>query len=373
MRRLNIAVLSADHEYGQRLLAYIRQSEYRSRVIMLLFTDECHCKERLSREQEPDLLVADASGLGEDTLQWLGNWPGPVLLLREESRDAEEGIPAVEKYQPLNRLLEQMLEHACPNGSVRAALEGDGAFILGVYSAAGGAGKTVFSYVASGLLSRMGYSPLVVTLESVPSHCWSSQGQGEDLFGRVLYETAKAARGEAFSIDRFLLEGRDRKMLLLPGAANPEELEQMSEEDSSRLIRCAAASARADIVVLDLDSSPHPRILAALRQSDKIACLVPDNMLARDKTRHFLQRLEAWMPGRKDRLSFILNGCKGTPGDGSLFGAEPEEALPFQEEWHQLKSVEGLAKSTLYHQRLNNWLAALMNESGRLPKGALPV
>lgn len=370
MKKWNIGVLSKDREYTERLLAYLRQSEFRGRLSAAWFTDTNHCRERFALDGAPDMLLADKDILLREGEEWLSGLDGRVLLLSEGSIGGSCGFPETEKYQPLNRLLDAVMEQASASLEAPAAGKFGEAesFVLAVYSAVGGAGKTVFSYVAAGLLARMGRCPLVITLESEPSLIWKGAA-GEDEFGRALYEVTKTAGGPVPLIDRFLRYDSLRKVQLLPAAENAEDLEQMSRTDTMRLIEGAAASAKTDSIILDLDSSLHPRVLTALERSGKIVCLVPDNALGQAKTRQLVQKLERLLPGVKERISLIVNGCTESPTDLLHLGYGAEDALPFQQEWQHLARVEELHPATLYHERLNKWLASFMGDEGRSSKG----
>jgi cellulose biosynthesis protein BcsQ len=363
MKRVSIGVLSEDREYVQRLMTYIRQSEYKRMVSVVLFTDMEYCKERFSKADKPDLLLADSSCLQGDGPDWLREPGNCVILLQEETVRVSGGLFQVEKYQALNRLMDTIMEQLESHGALASRSDPERSFVLGVYSVTGGAGKTVFSYIASGLLARMGFRPLVITLESVPSLCWRAGGQ-EDAFGRALYEVTKAGNGTIPGIDKYCQEDGLRRVHLLPAACNEDDLEQMSLEDAGRLIASAAASLKTDTIILDLDSSLYPRIQGALEQCDKVVCLVPDNLIALDKTRQFLDRFKEQLPGKLEQISLIMNGCGLAPTDASALGYEVEDALPLQADWQHLSAVTKLDHAVFYHERLNKWLASVLSAAG---------
>ncbi|MDF2923395.1 MAG: hypothetical protein K0R57_2309 [Paenibacillaceae bacterium] len=370
MRRIHIGLLSEDAEYARRLMAYIRESAYRSSVSAVLFTEQESCALQLSQAGAPELLLVDEAILGRGEIPWLHFASCKLLLLHDGNQECLQGLDTTPKYQPLN-LLMNLVTELLRKDTASASVGHDQlrrSFVLGVYSPVGGAGKTVFAYIAAGLLARIGYRPLVLSLESAPSLCWST-GADEDAFGRTMFEVAKAPRNACASIDRYCTEGNSKRIWMLPGARNIAELEEMSEEDSARLIEAAAASERWDVVIADLDSSLSPRTIGALKRCGKAACLVPDHLIGMDKTRRVLQLLDQRAPELSQGFSIIINGCRGAPSDTAALGRDAEEALPYQPEWQNLSSMEQLNEKSLYQERLYNWLVHTMDSSGLLPGG----
>lgn len=369
MARIEIGVLSEDREYVERLIAYIRLSEYRSRVTAVRLTDEGHCMDRLRQCGDFQVLLINGplSSEGRDSLEQSGC---RLILLRENESAGHEYSLELEKYQPLDKLLSSVLDSSgIEEGETIGGPQTGRAFVLAVYSAVGGAGKTVFAHTSSALLARMGYRPLIITLEGAVSSCWRTAG--EDFFGRVLYETAKNAPAPTFNLERYFVNDPARRVSFLPGAANPDELEQMGAEETGKLLRLACASSKADMVILDLDNGRHARTEAALLQSDRIVWLVPANRLAIDKTKVELKLWEQRHPGIRKRISLLVNMGRSGATEEMLHDLEADDMLPYQQEWQWLNSIQELDVSTLYHDRLNRWLAYAMNEAGMIPGKAV--
>lgn len=361
MKKCAVGLLSLDKEYTERLLSFVRLSEYRPLVQIVWYTSGDYCRSTMAGENRPDVLLLDTANPESGSLPPSLQQGCPVALLSEEGAAfAQQDAILLEKYQPLNRLLDAVLQLAgkSADGRGREASGKDGCFILGVYSASGGAGKTVFAYTAAGLLSRMGFHPLALTLESIPSLCWS--GDGEDRFGRAMYRVTGGTSEGGPGLGPELVEDACRKIRFLPGASNLEDLEEMDREDSLGLIRRASQTLGADAVIVDLDSSLHPRILGALQACHRIAWLIPDHDVARQKAERQLPRLAEAVPGIRDKLSAILNAGSGHPQDWQGGGMEIEEILPYQEEWRFLRDFRQLETSTLYERRLQKWLLSMM-------------
>lgn len=363
MKKCTVGLLSQDREYTERLLAFIRMSEYRSIVQVAWYTDAAYCQTKLAAEQRPDLLLLDGSGELQAWINWLPEAGCPVAVLEEGGGSGLKGIPSVAKYQPLTRLMDTVLQLAgqLAGWSSSEDRRQEGPLILGVYSASGGAGKTVFAYIAAGIMGRMGCRPVVLTLESHASPCWIA-GE-EDRFGRALYKaTGSVSEGDA-EIGPELVEDHYRRIRLLPGARNPKDLEEMEEEDARRLIQGAARSFGTDAVIVDLDSSHHPRVLGALGACGRIAYLIPDHSIGRDKARRNLPRILEAVPDAKMKLSFFLSAASGQPREWDNGGQEIEEILPVQEDWRFLDDFRKLDLPTPYHSHLQKWLSGLLQPS----------
>lgn len=365
MKKCAVGLLSLDKEYTERLLAYVRMSEYRILLHLVWYTSVDYCRRVLDEKDKPELLLVDIdiSAAGWQVL--LQQKECPVALLGEETTSI--GTPeaaALDKYQPLNRLLDNILHLADQHsgGIGRRRLEGEEAFVLGVYSSTGGAGKTVFAYTAAGLLSRMGFHPLVLTLESIPSLCWRGTSNG-DCFGRVMYRIAGGTEEGGQGLGPELAEDGGRRIRYLPGALNLDDLEEMGQEDARKLIRLASQTLGVNVVIVDLDSRLHPRIKGAMSVCHRIAWLIPDQCLAREKAERQLPLLLEELPELRDRVSAILNASGGLPQDLQGGGLPIEEVLPYQEEWRLLRDCRQWEASTPYEQRLQKWLQSVLRST----------
>jgi MinD-like ATPase involved in chromosome partitioning or flagellar assembly len=372
MKKIQMGIWSADPDYGGRVSAYIRTTEYRERIAPVIFTDRESCMFRVEdRDSSLDILLVDDELLDEEQLQGIHDAGCGVVALCENAAEPQcSGSYHQLKYQPLNRLLDAVIQ-ACTAGAYDGRVENrQRSFVMAVYSAVGGAGKTTFAYTAGSLLARMGYRPAILTLESVPSPCWRVNST-EDNFGRALYEAIKAPEDKPANLDSWFIEEPARKIRYLPAALNDEELEHMGEAEAVRLIDAAALSARSDILILDLDSGLFPRTIASLKNCDKTVFLIPPCTIGIEKSRLLLKQMEARYGQELPRsISLILNMSE-RPANGTLSfaGHEVEEILPFQNEWRELPSIEAWNARSFYQERLFYWLTGLMKQHKRMPGG----
>ena len=363
MKKCAVGLLSLDKEYTERLLAYVRLSEYRTLVHMVWYTSVDYCQKMLEEKDKPEVLLLDTGNPAAGWQALLQQKECPIAMLGEEEETSTGFLETefLDKYQPLNRLLDAIL-HLSGNHSGAREPGGEETFVLGVYSSTGGAGKTVFAYTAAGLLSRMGLHPLVLSLESIPSLCWRVPGN-EDRFGKVMYRVAGGAEEGERDLGTELAEDANRRVRFLPCASNLDDLEELGQEDARKLIRLASQTLGVNVIIVDLDSSLHPRIWGTLSACHRIAWLIPDNCIAREKAERQLPRLLEEMPELKDRLSAILNMSGGLPQDLQGGVLRIEEVLPHQEEWRLLRDCRQLEASTPYEHRLQKWLMTTMQSS----------
>lgn len=362
MKKCAVGLLSLDKEYTERLLAYVRMSEYRTLVHMVWYTSVDYCRRMLAEKDKPEVLLLDTGSPAAGWQALLQQVECPIALLgEEEASTGSQAAAMLDKYQPLNRLLDAILHLADKQSGARGRREpgGEDAFVLGVFSSTGGAGKTVFAHTAAGLLSRMGFHPMVLSLESIPSLCWRVPGN-EDRFGRVMYRVAGGTEEGEHGLGPELAEDAGRRVRFLPGASNLDDLEEMGHEDARKLIRLASQTLGVNVIIVDLDSSLHPRIWGALSACHRVAWLIPDHCIAREKAERQLPRLLEELPELRDRLSAILNMSGGQPQDLQGGAVHIEEVLPHQEEWRFLRDCRQLEASTTYEQRLQKWLLSVL-------------
>lgn len=365
MKRIQLGLWNGDPEYGRRIITYIRTSDYRERIAPVLFTDRASCLLRLENPGSVlDILAADRELLDDGFVTGIAAAGCLVVSLGEErvTEKAASDRHELEKFQPINRLLDAILGLLPDSAPGCRAENGRHCYTLAVYSASGGAGKTVFAYTAAGLLAKMGFRPAVITLESVPSPCWRAAAR-DDVFGRALYEAVKSGSRNQAKLDNLFVEDAARKIRYLPAAQNPEELEQMGETETLRLLEAASRYGRSDVLILDLDSGLFPRTLAALTFCDHAVCLVPPCSFGSWKTGVVLGRLENLLGKPFIRsVSCILNMAEGpAAGPQSGIGHHIEDILPMQPEWRGLTSIGKLHGRSLYQERLFYWLSGQMN------------
>ena len=146
MKKIRLGIYIEDSEYGDRLTCYF-MNHYKDQLEIHMYT----MKEQLEHlEGEIDIM------LSSELDQWNNKYIPLIQIVEETPIKSEEGIYFVEKYQEVNRIVEEILKHV--GGEVRD-LTSEGSLIgqtrlISVYSLADNQYQMPFAMTLSSILSE---------------------------------------------------------------------------------------------------------------------------------------------------------------------------------------------------------------------------
>ena len=146
MKKIRLGIYIEDSEYGDRLTCYF-MNDYKDQLEIHMYT----MKEQLEHlEGEIDIM------LSSELDQWNNKYIPLIQIVEETPIESEEGIYFVEKYQEVNRIVEEILKHV--GGEVRD-LKSEGSLIghtrlISVYSLADNQYQMPFAMTLSSILSE---------------------------------------------------------------------------------------------------------------------------------------------------------------------------------------------------------------------------
>lgn len=146
MKKIRLGIYIEDSEYGDRLTCYF-MNHYKDQLEIHMYT----MKEQLEHlEGEIDIM------LSSELDQWNNKYIPLIQIVEETPIESEEGIYFVEKYQEVNRIVEEILKHV--GGEVRD-LTSEGSLIgqtrlISVYSLADNQYQMPFAMTLSSILSE---------------------------------------------------------------------------------------------------------------------------------------------------------------------------------------------------------------------------
>lgn len=101
MKKIRLGIYIEDSEYGDRLACYL-MNHYKDQLEIHKYT----MKDQLENlEGEIDIM------LSSELDQWNNKYIPLIQIVEETPIESEEGIYFVEKYQEVNRIVEEILEH----------------------------------------------------------------------------------------------------------------------------------------------------------------------------------------------------------------------------------------------------------------------
>ncbi|WP_284639899.1 hypothetical protein [Paenibacillus silviterrae] len=359
MTKLKLVLLDEDAYFSDMLAMFIRTTDYSERFAVQRFTSRESAMHYVAREREPFLLLVHEAFLPlPDHVFELR--AGSMMVLSEANGSG--GIveyPVLFKYQPLDQMLSTVSGHynelceAAPLHGQRASQ------IIGLYSAVGGAGKTVAASHLARHWVQQGEKVMCVSLEQQPSYAWYPQEMlagglsAEDPFAELLYYIRAQPKQVPAKLEQVKRRHpRGRYDYLIPSSSWRELLEWQAE-DVRVLLESLAVLGGYDRIVLDLDSSFHPSNLEAIRRCDALYWLLLDDVVHLDKAALCLERMGAQLGIREgaslgDDVIFVLNKSRGAVLNvGSVQGFRLRGELPYIPEWKAVDRVEELYSGAL--------------------------
>lgn len=361
MEKRRIAILDNDLAYTNMLLNYVRTSEYRTKMIVKIFTEPG----MLEEPDSFDLILAGSDLLPEQIPSAI-----PVAGLVDEPVPADNAELKIYRFQPLNQLFSQltaiMMER--PNPWRLTGGEEAEPSLISVYSAVGGGGKTALAVHLAATLAFQGSKVFYLSLETVRSIPYFPRQPEKRSFERMLYYLQAESPYIQSKLEQYKSIDPVSKVEYLDPCERMEEMEGMTEQDTQRLLWLLKQSDY-DYVIIDGDSAMHTRAMASLMASDRILWLIEDELNHLTKTKQVYERfrLEAGKSvteGKLPEVSFILNKYTGSlVNDIGGFGFPLFGHLPYVPDWSSLHSASQLFADNSYRVQLMRWLTKLAPEA----------
>ncbi|HZG88510.1 hypothetical protein [Paenibacillus sp.] len=323
--RKRIALCDEDTEYAVRVAEYVKESDYRREAEIAV----CSRPELLLewwRSGSCDLYVASVEfeerlkeAAGSDGFVWIG----------EGRREALDGSAVVSKYEAVPKLLSMWLSR-CGGGRASKARR---APIVGIWSVAGGAGRTRIAAHAAIALAAKGRKPFLLAVDPVPDGGRRRCSSAEHDIGEWLY-AIKAGRPIPGPEESLPL---DADMHRLSPESSFREWQSIRSSEGERLLEAAAGSFGCGIVLADAGAGWSPWGEQVWRHSEAVVCIVPEEEISVRKTDKWLQEWPEWGDGGTYRMKcrFVVNKCV-RPEPRFVFSWCAEAfRLPYVPEWKQ--------------------------------------
>ena len=348
MRKIDLVIADRDRTYLDRMLAFIRASEWAERVNVRMFSLPERLEEHVRSGDKADLYVIQADFAPGLTV------PGCRVELSEDGRhDLRSNVPSLRKYQPADILLEQAVARMEGELARRGAPHSRRTRFVSVYSAAGGCGKTTVSLHLARSFVRKGYRTLYLNFELFPSVPTFRHADANEL-SQLVYDLRNDERKAADRLRAMALNDAETGIEYWNGFADTRQTEELSGADSEKMFQAVAALGKYDVAVVDLESSLHARIVGALETSDIIVWLIQPNALSRAKTAAGLNGMRGRISDRfdamADRIRYVVNKWTGREGtDGTREDAMPVAwRLPYVPQWKTLDDMKPLWNEPLF-------------------------
>lgn len=360
--RVKLVVADADERYLDRLAERLAEL-FGSRIRLVTFTRAGLLAEYMNTAGERvDILLVHphllAAGLLPDKNVGLR-----ALLAEGESDSIPDGFFVVDKYQPCDRMVYQLLGlYAETNPGVAGLISGTSATrIISVFSPAGGVGKTAISVGLATRLAELDRAVFYLNLESFASLASNPEGYGNEGFTHVLLGLLTNPGILPLRLEKYKQKDAERNFYYLDPPQCCLELLQLGSEKTRQLLDRLKQMGKYDAVVIDLDAAITEPTLAALELSDSVVLVEVPEPWCQAKIEAFLNQVP--LIGSLEetellaRLVPVVNKyTAGSLTDLNRYGLKRRFAIPFfQDLWRDEQGVPGFDLD----RRMSNYLHEL--------------
>lgn len=358
MGKINLLVASEDVEYLELLTQYIRCSSYSEKLLVRSVTRKSNMDLVFQQQASVDMLLVQSEWVG-GALEAPPSVKSVVLLVEQLSQEPEGLYRQLLKYQPLDRLLDALTAiHAESGGNARLFAEPAGkAATIAVYSTVGGCGKTTVAVNMAKQLALLGSNVFYLNLEWLNGGSVFASVRTSDRFAQMLYYAKAGRKHAAAKLDTLKSTDAMLKFDYFEPPPHYSEMEQMGRADTEELIAALSESGHYDVVIVDLESSLHERVQAALGACGRIVWLLSDDLPCIRKTDLLLdeykRRFGAGYSGWLQKVVFAINGYTGGLANGWQWDdARIRGFLPYVPQWKTVNRADQLLSSPVFAAEL---------------------
>lgn len=245
--------------------------------------------------QKKDISVSSFSNQ-EKFLEWLEEYTGSfdVLLVSQDwaeheygskirlkiimasDEDYESDTPAIFKFQPGERLLEniyRIMSHGKKKSADKSKTK-----MLGVFSASGGAGKSVIAAAICRAAADKGLNVFYLGMEDMPSSGLFFHGQGKRNMSYVFYNIKNKATNMSYRIEQTRCIDEHSKVHFICPPESAQEFFELSPDELQTLFGEFKATGY-DLIVVDLPAGLNSITRAASEICDKMLYVIEDSVL----------------------------------------------------------------------------------------------
>ena len=267
-RTIKLAIVDADSVYAERLATGI--SQYPEFEISTFF-DTDKFEEIVARKNYDVVLFSDALNMNLG----IGRKIVFIPLMEEQGTISSQysKLEGIYKYQRVSSIYRDILGKV---SLVRTAIESSSeAFLIGVFSPAGGVGKTTIAAVTALKLASSGKRVLYQNMECLSSgDAYFENKNGErgvsDFLGYLDSDIDFSAQIQS------LLNSKQDNLYYMNSFRTPNDLLDLSAEEIKEFVQKLKTSGLFDYIIFDLDSGIDEKNLKLLDEMDTIAVVGAD-------------------------------------------------------------------------------------------------
>ncbi|CAM3523141.1 hypothetical protein [Marinicrinis lubricantis] len=377
---LRLFIVHEDQEYIQLFTRYIAESEkWRSVYRCSIFTREDTFMQAWGECQEDAVLLLSPKMLEslKEREEIQVEDENKVVLMDSGEESKTPKLLQLLKYQSVEIILQQMVDCFGKNGDQpsihRTVLEADRPLVIGVSSASGAAGKTLFSLQLMKLLQFYHVPGLYVSLEPFSLLRSLYKERCEDQMDKLMYYF-RARKEEAGTYLKECIQYENGFSFLTPFPSAGSYYE-MTPEDIVLLLNAIKEMRQFAVIVVDTEGGGGKIASEVGEEADELIWLMNDEVSSRLKLSmlfdQYIRRGEERSLIGKSRLLMNRTHSQRMDLPESIKSVcRSAHSLPVVKDWETANTVEALLQpDKSYVQAVQSVITPLLKQYGLMPAG----
>lgn len=299
MGRLSLVIADYDAEYIQNFEKYLI-TYHPKRFELSSFSAAEPLNAYLGASHKIDILLVSSKMYME-----LNNTGKQeiVLILSENGSVTPPELETVNKYQHMDRLVSEVIRLYTLASRKECPVSGnEGTRIISVVSPAGGTGKSSIAAGCSILCAGRGMRVFYLNLEDIPSTEMFFRGDSKQSFSNVIYQLKGSSPNLWLKLEAARCIDTGTGVHFFRPAANILDMNELTDQDMSRLLFEFRKSSAYNAVFIDLPTGLNERYSSVLKYSDEILLILTPDFKLESNIDKFGKGLEAF----EERLSLSI-------------------------------------------------------------------
>lgn len=352
---VELKLIIADHDLGyiNAMTKYL-SSWGKRKFHMVSFTNPVLLKEYLTTNQG-DILLISPDWIEDDMAL---SSVQVTVLLNDSDRlpGALSNYPSINKYQPGDVLGKQLIrifsEHS--DDEMIVTHTPSSTSLIGIYSPAGGVGKTTLAVTMARLLAKCQIPTLLLSLEDLASYGAMLQDDLSYHFSDILYFVKQKHKNLMLKVEGLKSIDEPTGLHYFSPVSCYQDMQEVTIEEWVRFITYIKEHSGYERIVLDFDSSLGHRNIKLLGLCEQLMVLANEQPVSIYKVKKMYQHFDKMgMTMLREKASLVVNdntGCQGEEGlamdDFPIAGHLPyDDTLNTMENQHI--NLEGILASSL--------------------------
>lgn len=313
MSKINLLIIDKDNDYVNCLVDYLISFQA-TKFSVNSFTEEGFLLDYLQKcEKSPDIVLTSADFY--DKVK--ENYQGLIILLEDgKAANVPSKGKTINKYQYGDRLVADIVKIYAEENTANYSLGIENlnpkkTKIIGIYSPAGGVGKTTIAVGASIQSAWEGKNVFYLNLENMSSTSLYFTGEQKGNLSSILYFLKNKNRNLSLQIEGAKCVDPQYNICYFQPPDSILDFNEDISEELSRLLWELKSTNQYNRIFIDMSSEINKNNLAVFRACDDIILVAQQNMASTVKIKCMLKELQLLMArenwGIMEKLKPVIN------------------------------------------------------------------